>query len=151
MERKGFRKYQKNIKCLKKGNQTSFYSARFALQSLENQELHPKTVEALRRQFTRCLRRKGRVTVRAFPNKPISKKGTESRMGKGKGSVYQWLCRIRRGEIFLEIDGIGVKEMKNVKDLARKIHCKFPGKIQCLWHPAWRKKNLIFKKCPNLI
>lgn len=142
MERKGFRKFQKNLQALKTDNQFCLHSARFALQSLENQELHPKTLETLRRQFTRCLRRKGRVTVRAFPNRPISKKGSESRMGKGKGSVYQWLCRIRRGAIFLEIHGIGVKGLKNVTELAKKIPCKFPGKIQCLFHPAWRKKSI---------
>lgn len=141
MERKGFRKFQKNIRSLKISNQLSFYSGRFALQSLENQELHPKTLETLRRQFKRCFKRKGRVTVRAFPNKPISKKGTESRMGKGKGSVYQWLCRIRRGSILLEIDGIGKKGIKHVKDVAKKLPCKFPGKIQCLFHPAWRPKG----------
>lgn len=141
MVRKGFRKFQKNIKCLKKENRWVFTTARFALQSLENQELHPKTLEALRRQFTRCLQRKGKVRIKAFPNKPLSKKGTESRMGKGKGLVYQWLCRIRRGEIFLEIDGIGVKEIKSVTDLAKKIPCKFPGTIQKILHPAWRKKK----------
>lgn len=137
LQRRPFRKYQKKIKNLKKENMFLFTSGRFALQSLENKELHPKTLEALRLQFTRCLKRKGRVTVRAYPNKPCSKKGTESRMGKGKGSTYQWLCRIRRGEIFLEVDGIGRKGMSDIMEVAKKVRNKFPGKIQCIWHPAF--------------
>ncbi len=141
IQRKRFRKYQKNIHNPKKNNLLIYSSGRYALQSSENLYIHPKTLEAIRRLFTRCLRRKGRVTITIAPNYPVSKKGTESRMGKGKGGVYEWLCRIGKGEIFLEIDGIGKKNLKDIRDITKKIPTKFPGKIKEIFHPNLERKD----------
>jgi ribosomal protein L16/L10AE len=56
-------------------------------------------------------------------------------MGKGKGVIAQWLCRIRRGEIFLEIDGIGKKSLKDIREITKLLPTKFPGKINEMFHP----------------
>ena len=65
-----------------------------------------KQIEAARVSLTRYMKRTGKVWLRIFPNIPVSKKPTEVRMGKGKGSPEFWVCRVKPGRIIFEVDGI---------------------------------------------
>jgi large subunit ribosomal protein L16 len=68
--------------------------------------LTARQIEAARRAITREMKRQGRVWIRIFPDLPVSKKPTEVRMGKGKGSVEYWAARVKPGRIVFEIDGV---------------------------------------------
>ena len=78
----------------------------FGLQSLENGWISNNQLEAARVALTRHVRRGGRIYMRAFPDKPVTKKPAETRMGKGKGMPELWVCVIRRGKILFEMEGI---------------------------------------------
>jgi large subunit ribosomal protein L16 len=65
-----------------------------------------RQIEAARRAITRHIKRAGRVWIRVFPDVPVSKKPTEVRMGKGKGSPEYWMCRVKPGRIMFELDGV---------------------------------------------
>lgn len=65
-----------------------------------------RQIEAARRAMTRHMKRAGRVWIRIFPDVPVTKKPTEVRMGKGKGSVEYWAAKVKPGRIMFEIDGV---------------------------------------------
>ena len=85
----------------------------FGLKALEPNRVNAREIEAARRAITREMKRQGRVWIRIFPDVPVSKKPTEVRMGKGKGTPEYWVSRIKPGRIMFEIDGVPV-------DLARE-------------------------------
>ena len=78
----------------------------YGLKALEPERVTARQIEAARRAITRHMKRSGRVWIRIFPDVPVSKKPTEVRMGKGKGTPELWVCRIKPGRIMFEIDGI---------------------------------------------
>ena len=78
----------------------------FGLKSLEPERVTARQIEATRRAITRHMKRAGRVWIRIFPDVPVSKKPTEVRMGKGKGSPEYWVARVKPGRIMFEIDGV---------------------------------------------
>ena len=78
----------------------------FGMKAMEPDRITARQIEAARRAITRHLKRAGRVWIRVFPDKPISSKPAEVRMGKGKGSVEFWVAPIRPGRILFEIDGV---------------------------------------------
>jgi len=78
----------------------------FALQAQEPCWMTARQIEAARRAITREMKRAGRVWIRVFPDVPVSKKPTEVRMGKGKGTPEFWACRVKPGRIMFEIDGV---------------------------------------------
>ncbi len=78
----------------------------FGLKALEGMWLHAKTIEAARIAMTRFMKRGGRVWIRVFPDKPITKKPAETRMGKGKGNVEGWVAVVRPGRILFEVEGV---------------------------------------------
>src|ERR1700753_2574916 len=78
----------------------------FGLKALEPERVTTGQIEAPRRAITREMKRQGRVWIRVFPDLPVSKKPTEVRMGKGKGSVEFWAARVKPGRIVSEIDGV---------------------------------------------
>jgi len=78
----------------------------FGLKSLEPERVTARQIEAARRAITRHMKRAGRVWIRVFPDVPVSKKPTEVRMGKGKGSPEFWAARVKPGRIMFEIDGV---------------------------------------------
>ena len=75
-------------------------------ESLEPERVLGKQIEAARVALTRYMQRTGKVWSRVFPNIPVSKKPTEVRMGKGKGSPEFWVCRVKPGRILFEVDGV---------------------------------------------
>ena len=78
----------------------------YGLKSVEPERITARQIEAARRAITREMKRAGRVWIRVFPDLPVSKKPTEVRMGKGKGSVEFWAARVKPGRIIFEIDGV---------------------------------------------
>jgi len=78
----------------------------FGLKALDPERVTARQIEAARRAITRQMKRAGRVWIRIFPDLPISKKPTEVRMGKGKGSPELWAARVHPGRIMFEIDGV---------------------------------------------
>ena len=86
------------------GNQLTFGS--YGLKALEPERVTARQIEAARRAITREMKRSGRVWIRVFPDVPVSKKPTEVRMGKGKGTPEYWACRVKPGRIMFEIDGV---------------------------------------------
>jgi ribosomal protein L16, bacterial/organelle len=86
------------------GNKISFGS--FALQALDRGYVTTRQIEAARRVITRTLKRGGKTWIRIFPDKPITKRPAETRMGKGKGAVDTWVAKINPGRVLYEIDGV---------------------------------------------
>ena len=78
----------------------------FGLKASDPGRINSRQIEAARRAITREMKREGRVWIRIFPDVPVSKKPAEVRMGKGKGSVEYWVCRIHPGRILFEVDGV---------------------------------------------
>ena len=78
----------------------------FALQALEPGKLTSRQIEASRIALTRHIKRGGKVWIRVFPDKPITKKPAETRMGSGKGGLDHWVCPVRTGRVVFEIQGI---------------------------------------------
>ena len=105
-KRTKFRKqFKGRIHGAAKGATTLDFGA-FGLKSLEPERVTARQIEAARRAITRHMKRSGRVWIRVFPDVPVSKKPTEVRMGKGKGTPEFWACRVKPGRIMFEIDGV---------------------------------------------
>lgn len=98
------------------GSQLNF--GEFGLQALENAWLTNVQLEAARVALTRHIKRGGKIWIRVFPDKPISKKPAETRMGKGKGAPEHWAAVIKRGKIIFEIEGIPEEIAKESMRLA---------------------------------
>jgi large subunit ribosomal protein L16 len=77
-----------------------------------------RQIEAARRAMTRHIKRAGKIWIRIFPDVPVTKKPTEVRMGKGKGSVEFWACRVKPGRIMFEMDGVPVTIAREAMELA---------------------------------
>ncbi|SFT15281.1 LSU ribosomal protein L16P [Sulfitobacter marinus] len=105
-KRTKFRKQHKGkIKGLAKGGSDLNFGS-FGLKALEPERVTARQIEAARRAMTRHMKRQGRVWIRIFPDLPVTSKPTEVRMGKGKGSVDYWACRVKPGRVMFEIDGV---------------------------------------------
>ena len=87
-----------------KGSTVAFGS--FALKSLDNGRITNRQLEAARIAMTRRMKREGNVWIRIFPDKPITSKPAEVRMGKGKGALDHWVANVQPGRIMFEIDGV---------------------------------------------
>lgn len=105
-KRTKFRKVMKgrNRGLAQRGNQVSFGT--IGLQATGRGRLTARQIEAARRAMTRHVRRGGKIWIRVFPDKPITKKPLEVRMGKGKGSVEYWVAQIQPGRMLYEMDGV---------------------------------------------
>lgn len=102
-------KFRKAHKGRLKGRATSGTTltfGAFGLKAMEPGRITARQIEATRRAVTRHIKRAGRVWIRIFPDVPVSKKPTEVRMGKGKGSPEYWMVRIQPGKVMFEMDGV---------------------------------------------
>ena len=90
----------------------------FGLKSLEPSWITSRQIEAARIALNRYMKREGKVWIRIFPDKPITKKPAEVRMGKGKGSPEYWVACIKPGTIIFEVDGVGENVAKEAMRLA---------------------------------
>jgi large subunit ribosomal protein L16 len=101
-----FRKQQKGrIRGVAKGGSDINFGD-FGLQAMSNGLLTARQIEAARIAMTRHIKRQGKIWIRVFPDKPITKRPAETRMGKGKGSVELWACPVNRGRVLYEMDGV---------------------------------------------
>ncbi len=105
-KRTKFRKQHKgrNRGLASRGNKVSF--GEFGLKAVGRGRLTARQIEAARRALTRSIKRGGRVWIRVFPDKPISKKPLEVRMGKGKGNPEYWVALIQPGKVLYEMEGV---------------------------------------------
>jgi len=78
----------------------------YALQALEPAWITQRQIEAARKAIVRFTKRRGRVWIRIFPDKPVTAKPAETRMGKGKGAVDHWVCVVKPGRIMFEMGGV---------------------------------------------
>ena len=102
-------KYRKGHKGRIHGNAkagTTLAFGAYGLKATEPERVTARQIEAARRAITRHMKRAGRVWIRIFPDVPVSKKPTEVRMGKGKGTPEYWVCRVKPGRILFELDGV---------------------------------------------
>ncbi|MGB7754499.1 MAG: 50S ribosomal protein L16 [Salinisphaera sp.] len=101
-----FRKVQKgrNRGLAQRGNEVSF--GEFGLKAVERGRLTARQIEAARRAMTRHIRRGGKTWIRVFPDKPVTKKPIEVRMGKGKGNVEFWVAKVQPGSMLYEMEGV---------------------------------------------
>ena len=100
----------------------------YGLKAMQPERIIGKQIEAARVALTRHMERTGKVWSRIFPNIPVSKKPTEVRMGKGKGSPEYWACRVKPGRIMFEVDGVNINDARKAMTLAAAklpIKCKF--------------------------
>lgn len=105
-KRTKYRKAHKGrIHGLAKGGTALNFGA-FGLKALTPERVTARQIEAARRAITRHMKRQGRVWIRIFPDVPVTKKPTEVRMGKGKGSVEFWAARVKPGRVMFELDGV---------------------------------------------
>ena len=86
------------------GNKVSF--GQYGLQAADRGRITARQIEAARRAMTRHIKRGGKIWIRVFPDVPISKKPLEVRMGKGKGNVEYWVCKIQPGKMLYEMEGV---------------------------------------------
>ncbi len=87
-----------------RGDKVSFGS--FGLKATEQGIISARQIEAARRAMTRSIQRGGKVWIRVFPDKPMTKKGEQTPMGKGKGSVDHFVAKVRAGRVLFELDGV---------------------------------------------
>ncbi len=100
----------------------------YGIQSLDRGWMTASQIEAARVAITRNMKRKGKVWIRVFPHKPVSKKPAETRMGKGKGSTEFWVAVIRPGVVLFEIAGVSAtvaRESLRLADTKLPFRCRF--------------------------
>jgi large subunit ribosomal protein L16 len=120
-----FRRVQKNNQkgIAYKGSQLSFGS--FGLKALEGGRITDRQIEAARIAVTRSMKREGKVWINIFPDKPITKKPAEVRMGKGKGGLDHWVAPIKPGRIIFETEGVSMEvAQESLRLAAQKLPMK---------------------------
>ncbi|WP_295164113.1 50S ribosomal protein L16 [uncultured Buchnera sp.] len=116
-KRTKFRKMHKGRnRGLAIGSDVSF--GMFGLKAIDRGRLTARQIESARRAITRCIKRQGKIWIRVFPDKPITQKPLEVRMGKGKGNVEYWVALIQPGKILYEMDGVSEEESREAFKLA---------------------------------
>jgi len=116
--RRKYRKEQKgrNKGVATRGNQVSF--GEYGLKAIGRGRLTARQIEAARRAMTRHIKRGGRIWIRIFPDKPVSQKPAEVRMGNGKGNPEFWVAEIQPGKVLYEMDGVDEVSAKEAFRLA---------------------------------
>lgn len=106
---------------------TELLQGEFGLQALEPGWITSRQIEAVRRAMVRQMKRRGKYWIRIFPDKPVTAKPAETRMGKGKGSVDHWVAVVKPGRIMFELSGVTEETAREALDRARY---KLPIKTQ---------------------
>ncbi|MXW18490.1 MAG: 50S ribosomal protein L16 [Gemmatimonadetes bacterium] len=99
-----------------RGNRVSF--GQYGLQALEASWITNRQIESARVAITRHVRRGGKVWIRIFPDKPVTKKPAETRMGKGKGNPEEWVAVVKPGRIMFELEGVSADIARRAMQLA---------------------------------
>lgn len=114
-------KYRKQMKLRNRGNAkagTKVSFGEYGLKATSRGRITARQIEAARRAITRSIKRGGKVWIRIFPDKPVSKKPLEVRMGGGKGNVEYWVAQIQPGRMLYEIEGIPEDQARDAFRLA---------------------------------
>jgi len=108
-----YRKQQRGRRCGLSKGATKIDFGEYGMKAMEAAWVTARQIEAARVALTRCLKRGGKVWIRVFPDKPVTKKAAETRMGKGKGAPEFWVAVVKPGRVMFEIEGV-------TEDLARE-------------------------------
>jgi large subunit ribosomal protein L16 len=114
-------KYRKQMRGRMKGHETRGVEVQFGeygLQALEPVWLTSRQIEAARRAMVRYIKRRGKIWIRVFPDKPFTKKAAETRMGSGKGSVEYWVAVVKPGRVLFEMGGVDPQDALEALRLA---------------------------------
>ena len=128
-------KYRKQMRGRMKGKATRGAEVSFGdygLQALEPGWVTARQIEAARRALVRFMRRRGKVWIRIFPDKPVTQKPAETRMGKGKGAVDHWVAVVKPGRILFEISGLDESNAREAMRLAAhkiSVKTKFTSRL----------------------
>lgn len=115
-------KWRKQMRGRMKGKEsrgTEISFGDYGLQALEPGWVTARQIEAARRAIVRAMKRRGKVWIRIFPDKPYTQKPPETRMGKGKGNVEYWVAVVKPGRVIFEISGLTEETAQNALNLAR--------------------------------
>jgi len=124
-------KYRKQMRGRMKGKETrgtEIAFGEYGLQALEPAWITARQIEAARRAVVHYVRRRGKYWIRIFPDKPVTAKPAETRMGKGKGAVDHWVAVVRPGRIMFELGGVSEDVAREAMRLASHklpIRCQF--------------------------
>ena len=121
------------IRGLAKGGSDLNFGS-FGLKANEPERITARQIEAARRAMTRQMKRQGRVWIRIFPDTPVTSKPVEVRMGKGKGSIDFWACKVKPGRVLFEIDGVAEVVAREALRLAAM---KLPIKTRIVVREDW--------------
>ena len=113
-----FRKQQKGKRRGKAWRGSTLSFGDYGLKVMECGYITDRQIEASRIAMTRFIKRGGKIWVRVFPDKPITKKPQETRMGKGKGAPEEWVCVVRPGRVLFEMEGVSETEARQAMRLA---------------------------------
>jgi len=127
-----FRKQQRGRRGGKAQTGSRISFGDFGLKSLESAWITARQIEASRIAMTRFVKRGGKIWIRIFPDKPITKKPTEVRMGKGKGSPEAWVAVVKPGRVLFEMEGVPEKTAREAMRLASH---KLPIKTKFVTRP----------------
>jgi large subunit ribosomal protein L16 len=131
-------KYRKQMRGRMKGRAsrgTEVTFGDYGLQAVEPGWITARQIEAARRALVRYMRRRGKVWIRIFPDKPVTKKPAETRMGKGKGAVDHWVAVAKPGRILFEISGLDEEHAREAMRLAShklSLKTKFTQRVDML-------------------
>ena len=130
-KRTKYRKQQKGRIRGKAARGNKVTDGEYGLQSLELGYITSNQIEAARVAMTRYVKRGGKVWIKIFPDKPITKKPAETRMGKGKGAVEYWVAAVKPGRVMFEMAGVAedvAKEALRLAAMKLSVKCKFVKK-----------------------
>ncbi len=123
-------KWRKQMRGRRKGiasRGTSIEFGDYGLQALEPAWITARQIEATRRTLVRYMKRRGKVWIRIFPDKPVTQRAAETRMGKGKGAVDHWVAVVKPGRIMFEISGLN---QEAAREAMRRASHKLPIKTK---------------------
>ena len=133
-KRTKFRKqFKVSIKGEAKGGSDLNFGT-YGLKATQPERVTARQIEAARRAMTRHMKRQGRVWIRIFPDVPVTSKPVEVRMGKGKGSVDFWACKVKPGRVMFEIDGV---DEATAREALRLAAMKLPIKTRTVVREDW--------------
>ncbi len=122
-----YRKKQRGSLKGKSSSATTLDFGDFGLRALESGWISAKQIEAMRVTITHYLKRMGKIWMRIFPDKPVSKKPAETRMGKGKGEPDYWVAPVLKGRILVELEGVSEADAKKA---LRRAATKLPIRVR---------------------
>ncbi len=137
-----FRRQQKGRMKGNAKNGTELAFGSFGIKALEEVWITGRQIEAARQAVTRYMKREGQIWIRIFPDKPVTKKPAEVRMGKGKGAPEYFVARVQPGRILFEAEGVPVKVAKEAMRLAAQ---KLPIKTKFIVRRDYVEESIIQK------